>query len=118
MGRRTRRYVSFILAIALGIAIGVIFGWAFNPLKTANTGFDSLRVDYKTDYILMVSQLYQSDEDLVAALDRLSNLGEDAPLDLMQNAINYATQHAYASADITLMEKLATDIAKLSPTSD
>ncbi len=117
MGRRTRRYVFFFLAIAIGIAIGVLLGWAFNPLNTVNTGLDSLRIDYKTDTVLMVAQLYQSEGDLPAALTRLSTLGEDIP-DLMQSAINYATQHDYATADINAMQNLADDIAGHSPLSE
>jgi hypothetical protein len=110
--------VFFFLAIASGIVIGVLLGWAFNPLNTANTGLDSLRIDYKTDTILMVSQLYQSEGDLSAALARLSTLGDANPSDLMQIAINYATQHDYALADITAMQNLADDIADLSPLSE
>ena len=115
MGRRIRRYVFFFLAIAMGVAIGVLLGWTFNPLNTVDTGFDSLRIDYKTDTILMVSQLYQSEGDLDAALARLSTLGDGVPSDLMRMAITYATQHAYAPADINAMQNLADDIAGLSP---
>ena len=118
MGRRIRRYVFFVLAIASGVAIGVLLGWAFNPLNIVDTGLDSLRIDYKTDTILMVAQLYQSEGDLPAASTRLSSLGDANPLDLMQNAINYATQHDYAPADIDAMQNLANDIADLSPISE
>jgi hypothetical protein len=54
---------------------------------------------------------------LPAALTRLSTLGEDIP-DLMQSAINYATQHDYATADINAMQNLADDIAGHSPLSE
>lgn len=118
MGRRTRRYVFFFLAIAIGVAIGVLLGWAFNPLNTVNTGLDSLRTDYKTDYLLMVAQLYQSEGDLSAALARLSTLGGDDPIELMQMAIDYATQHDYAPADINAMQNLADDTARFSPLSE
>jgi len=118
LGRRIRRYVFFVLAIVIGVAIGLLIGWVFPAAKDGNAGFDSLRIDYQTDTILMVSQLYQSDGDLTAALARLSLLGEDAPTGLMKTAINYATQHAYAPADIYAMQNLAEDIVQLLPTSD
>ena len=114
MGRRTRRYIFFFFAIAIGVAIGVLLGWAYNPLNTSNSGLESLRVDYKTDTILMIAKLYQSDGELDATLGRLSSLGDDDPSDLLQIAINYAAQHAYASADIAVMQALADDIAGLS----
>jgi hypothetical protein len=110
--------VFFFLAIAIGVAFGVLLGWAFNPLKTINTGLDSLRIDYKTDYLLMVAQLYQFDRDLPAALVRLSTLGGNDPTDLMQMAIDYATQHDYASADINTIQNLADAIEGLSPPSE
>jgi len=118
LGRRIRRYVFFFGAIASGIVIGVLLGWAFNPLNTVDTGLDSLRIDYKTDTILMVAQLYQSEGDLSTALARLSTLGDANPSDLMQNAISYATQHDYAPIDINAMQNLADDIAGLSPLSE
>ena len=118
MGRRIRRYVFFVLAIASGVAIGVLLGWVFNPLNIVDTGLDSLRIDYKTDTILMVAQLYQSEGDLPSALTRLSKLGETNPSDLMQIAINYATQHDYAPIDINAMQNLADDIAGFSPLSE
>jgi hypothetical protein len=110
--------VFFFLAIAIGVAFGVLLGWAFNPIKTINTGLDSLRIDYKTDYLLMVAQLYQSDRDLSAALARLSTLGGNDPTDMMQMAIDYATQHDYAPTDITTMQNLADAIAGLSSPSE
>lgn len=118
MGRRIRRYVFFFLAIAIGVAFGVLLGWAFNPLSTVDTELDSLRIDYKTDYLLMVAQLYQSDRDLPAALTRLSTLGSNDPIELMQTAIEYATQHNYASSDINTIQNLADAIAGLSPPSE
>lgn len=117
MGRRLRRYLFFVLAIILGVAIGALIGWAIPAARDGNAGLESLRMDYKTDTILMVSQLYQSDGDIATALTHLSDLGEDIP-DLMQRAINYATQHDYAPADITAMENLAGAMAQLLPTSE
>ena len=118
MGRRIRRYVFFILAIAIGVAFGVLLGWAVNPLNTVNTGLDSLRIDYKTDYVLMVAQLYQSEGNIATALAHLALLGQDAPADIVQRAINFASQRAYAPAYITTMENLAGAIAQHSPTSE
>lgn len=110
MGRRTRRYIFFFAAILAGFAIGVIYGWVINPVVYRNTGMDSLRIDYKTDYVLMAAELYQTEGDVALALARLSYLEETSPLAFVTGCINYAEQNNYASGDLQSMWTLASAI--------
>ncbi len=101
------RRVWFILAIILGVAAGLGYGWMINPVKYVDTSPDTLRVDYKTDYVLMVAEAYHSDGNLALAAQRLAFLGNTAPLDLVQQAIVIANQADYSPGDVDLMIRLS-----------
>jgi len=110
LSRRRRRYFFFFAAILAGLALGIIYGWVINPVVFRNTGMDTLRLDYKTDYVLMVAELYQSEGDLASALTRIAYLEASSPLAFVTTCIEYAEQHDYTREDIDLMWYLASDI--------
>lgn len=110
MARRTRRYIFFFTAILIGFAIGVIYGWVINPVKYRNTGMSTLRMDYKTDYVLMVAELYESEGDVPMALARLSYLEAASPLALITSTIDFAENYNYTSEDLQSMWDLASAI--------
>jgi hypothetical protein len=100
------RRLWFILAIILGVSLGLAYGWVINPVKYVNTSPDSMREDYKTDYVLMVAEVYHSDGDIAGAARRLAFLGNTPPLELVQQAIVFAGQAGYTAGDIDLMIRL------------
>lgn len=106
MPRRARRFLFFIIAILIGIVVGVVYGWVINPVKYEDTGPHSLRIDYKTDYILMVAELYQSENDIYASIERLVFLGDDPLIEMLNQAILFAGQNNYDAKDIELMWNL------------
>lgn len=110
MAQRTRRYIFFFAAILAGFAIGIIYGWVINPVKYRNTGMETLRMDYKTDYVLMVAELYESEGDVPLALARLSYLETESPLALVTSAIDFAEDYNYTSEDLQSMWVLASGI--------
>jgi hypothetical protein len=110
LSRRRRRYIFFFAAILAGLALGIIYGWVINPVVYRNTGMDTLRLDYKTDYVLMVAELYQSEGDLASALTRIAYIEASSPLAFVTTCIDYAEQHDYTREDIDLMWSLASDI--------
>lgn len=110
MGQRARRYVFFFAAILAGFTIGVIYGWVINPVIYRSTGMDTLRMDYKTDYVLMVAELYQSEGDAAMALARLAYLEAESPLAFVTATIDYAEENNYASEDLQSMWDLASAI--------
>lgn len=118
MSRRTRRYIFFFATILAGLALGVIYGWVINPIVYKNTGMDTLRQDYNTDYVLMVAELYQSEGDLASALTRIAYIEARSPLAFVTTCIDYAEQHNYTREDIDIMWHLASDIDNALKTSN
>lgn len=100
------RWVGFLIAVILGVAAGLYYGWAIDPVEYVDTSPDSLLIDYQADYVLMVAEAYQVEENLDLAARRLVALG-DAPLaDLVQNAIVFGSRAGYVDADLAKMRSL------------
>ncbi len=110
------RWIRFFLAILLGIIAGLLYGWQLNPVKYVDTTPDSLRVDYKTDYVLMVSEVYTAEADLDRAARRLALLGGSSPLESVNQAILFAERQGYTDADVVTMRKLLADLQLYRPT--
>ena len=108
------RWIRFFLVMVVGIAGGLLYGWVLNPVKYVDTTPDTLRIDYKTDYVLMVAETYNADKDLDLAVRRLSILGE-SPTDMTLQAILFAEQNGYTDNDLLLMHTLSGDLKLLKP---
>ena len=104
------RWIRFLLAIAIGAAGGLFYGWVGNPVKYVNTTPDTLRVDYKSDYVLMVAESYGADNDLALAARRLALLGDTPPMDTVREAVLFAERQGYVDSDVTLMRRLLSDL--------
>jgi hypothetical protein len=100
------RWVRFILAILLGIGLGVAYGWLISPVQYVDTSPDTLRIDYQADYVLMVAEAYQHEQDLPVAVRRLALLGNPAPADQVSQAIRFAQTNGYQDQDIQRLQDL------------
>jgi hypothetical protein len=100
------RWIRFFIMIVIGFGIGLLYGWVINPVEYVDTVPDSLRGDYKTDYVLMVAEIYQQENDIGRAAERLAFLGDDNPQTTVINAIQLASQVGYPPADLELLGRL------------
>ena len=107
----TSRWVRFIVAIIVGIGLGLLYGWVINPPEYTNTSPSDLRQDFKTDYVLMVAEMYQAEGDAQAAARRLSYLGNQEATKTIQTAIDFANDHSdYPQDDLRLIQSLLEDV--------
>lgn len=109
------RWVRFIIAIAVGIGLGLLYGWVVNPIEYVDTAPDTLRIDYKGDYVLMVAESYHSDGDLDQAVRRLALLGDTPAVDLVFEAMVFAERAGYTDVDMELMQSLLTALHAYPP---
>lgn len=108
---KSRRILFFLLAIALGIGAGLAFGWMIMPPKApVNAPMKDLRVDYKTDLVLMVAESFANHPDSEQALDQLNEIDPGDPLTLTGASLSYAKEIGYPPADLKLIENLLTNI--------
>ena len=101
------RWLTFLLAIAMGAAAGLYYGWVVNPIRYVDAAPDSLRFDYKADYVLMTAEAYRADGNLELALERLTMLGGNSPAENVALATVFAVKAGYGEADLALMQNLA-----------
>jgi len=102
-----RRILGFIVAIVLGIAAGLIYGWLINPPSPSSASLLQLRSDYRTDAVLMVAEIYQNEQDPMMAAARLTELGSERPVRMVQDAIVSAQSFGYDYRDIATLASLA-----------
>ncbi|MFM8322504.1 MAG: hypothetical protein ACKOC5_16445 [Chloroflexota bacterium] len=100
------RWIRFLLAILVGAAAGLAYGWLISPVRYVDTSPDTLRIDYKTDYVLMVAEAYAAEQDLPAAVRRLALLGAASPDEQLGRAIEFAAQNGYNAADVQRLQDL------------
>lgn len=96
---KNRKLIGFILAIVLGLAAGLFYGWLVNPGQVRNTSLNSLRSDYQTDYVLMVAEAYPQQVDMAEAIVLLQQLDKKEPLMAVQKALVTARQLGYSQID-------------------
>ncbi len=109
------RRIWFILAILAGLGLGLLYGWVINPVKYIDTSPDSLHSDYKTDYILMTAEAFRAEGDPALAARRLAFLGATPPVQMVQQAVVYAGQVGYSTADIDLLIRLGQALQSWEP---
>ena len=100
------RWILFIISILVGLGLGLLYGWVINPVDYVDTTPDTLRIDYKTDYVLMVAEAYQGDINPELAARRLALLGDERPSDIVYQAILFAEKAGYTGADMTRLGDL------------
>src|SRR5512142_2197988 len=97
------RILGFIVALLLGIAGGLAIGWLALPAASASSAPESLRMDYKADYVLMAAETYQADHDLSRAAGQLALLGGESPVAIANQAVVWARDAGYSADDLRLM---------------
>ena len=114
------RVVRFLVGVVVGLALGLGYAWLLQPVTYYDTAPASLRQDYRNDYVLMVAQAYQAEGDLSLALLRLAALGPEPPVDMLDQAIEFAKANLFTADDTQVLVDLAADLRTLpaAPDSD
>lgn len=104
------RWIRFLLAILVGIGLGLAYGWLVSPVQYVDTAPDTLKIDYKSDYVLMVAEAYQHEQDLPAAVRRLALLGDPSPVNVVGLAVRFGEANDYREIDLGRMQSLLIDL--------
>jgi hypothetical protein len=104
---RSKRFFFFLIAIAIGAAIGLAYGWVLNPPPSDQLALDTLKYDYKTDYVLMTAEVFRQDNNLGAAVKRLTLVEDSAPDVIVAAALLNARDLKYDPADMQTLAFLA-----------
>lgn len=86
MSISARRWLTWgVPGLVLGVALGLFLGWWLWPLGYAPTSPAYLRSDHRDEYVLMIAQAYQVDQDLAGARARLKTLDPADPICPLQD---------------------------------
>ena len=107
------RVLRFLIGLALGVVLGLGYAWQIQPVAYYDTAPDSLRQDYRVDYVLMVAQSYQAEGDLRLALLRLAALGPQPPAEIVEDAAAYAEANGFGQVDREVLRQLADDLRSI-----
>jgi len=105
---KSNRWVFIILALLAGIGLGLAYGWLIDPVDFFDLPPDTLRADYKADYVLMTAEAYRVEQDPGLAARRLAIFGSQSPSAIAASGLEYARAHAFADSEIAMMQELVT----------
>jgi hypothetical protein len=105
---RSNRWIFILLALILGAGIGLAYGWYVDPVDYFDLTPDTLRADYKADYVLMAAEAYKAEQDPGLAARRLAIFGSKSPSAIAADGLSYARANGFSDADVALMQELVT----------
>ena len=109
------RWFYSIIALAIGIGIGLFYGWEINPVQFVDTTPASMRADYRADYVLMIAEAYHADQNTDLAIRRLAVLGSDSPANIAAQALQTGQSIGYSTHDISLLQELTRALQAYQP---
>jgi hypothetical protein len=102
-----------LLGLALGLIIGLLYGWVLQPVEYVDTAPNSLRDDFRSDYILAVAETYQAHQDLEEAQILLATLGPEPAVNYVLGAIDYGVAHNMSQVHLETLNQLAVALRDL-----
>jgi hypothetical protein len=102
------RWLFVLISLIAGIGMGLAYGWLVDPVEYYDLTPDTLRADYKADYVLMVAEAYRVEQDPGLAARRLAVFGSQSPSSIAENGLAYAQSNGFADSDIALLQELFT----------
>ena len=109
------RWLFFTLSIAIGVGLGLYYGWVVSPIEYVDTNLDTLRADFRADYTLMVAETYTRDPDIKKATYWLGDLKDQPPSLTTLEALNFARENNFYPPDIDLLENLSLALRTTQP---
>jgi hypothetical protein len=101
-------WIKTVIAVIVGIALGVVYGWVIDPIEYTDVTPNILREDYRADYVLMVAESHQSELDSETSARRLAILGSESPVQIVSSTLDYAIKNNFTQNEIDLLQGLLT----------
>src|ERR1700690_1403449 len=100
------RWLFSVIAIAIGIGLGLFYGWVISPVQFVDTTPASMRADYRADYVLMIAEAYHADQNTDLAIRRLAVFGSDSPAEIASQALQTGQTIGYSAENILTLEQV------------
>jgi hypothetical protein len=111
----SQNWIKIAVALIIGVGLGLGYGLYIDPVDYANATPNILREDYRTDYVLMVAEAYQGEQNPELAARRLAILGSESPAQFVSSTIEYARLNAFSETEVVLLQRLLTAMQTYQP---
>ena len=108
-------WIKIFIAALIGIALGLVYGWVIAPVEYIDVTPNILREDYRADYVLMVAEAHQNEQNPETAARRLAILGSESPALIAASTLAYATNNGFTQNEILLLQGLLTAMQTYQP---
>jgi len=108
-------WIRIFISLALGIAAGLVYGWAIDPVEYTDVTPGVLREDYRADYVLMVAEAFHVDYNSAMAARRLAVLGSESPSQMLSSTLEYARLNQFSQNEIALLQELLSAMQTYQP---
>jgi hypothetical protein len=113
-----RKILFALIALAAGIALGLLVGWYVWPVTYTESAPARLRQDWKDEAIWIAAQAFAYDRDLESARTRLRPLGSDDLGGLVLERADKAIEQNLSTQHITNLVRLAAALGARSERTD
>ena len=108
-------WFKILITVIIGIALGLIYGWVIDPIEYTDVTPNILREDFRADYVLMVAEAHQSEQDSETTARRLAILGSESPAQIAASTLDYAIKNNFTQNEIYLLQGLLTAMQTYQP---
>jgi len=108
-------WIKILIAMIIGITLGLVYGWIIDPIEYTDVTPNILREDYRADYVLMVAEAHQSEQDSETSARRLAILGSESPVQIVASTLEYAIRNNFTQNEINLLQGLLTAMQTYQP---
>jgi hypothetical protein len=108
-------WIKFFIALLVGIALGLIYGWKISPIQYTDVPPTILREDYRADYVLMVAEAHQHEGDPETTARRLAIFGSESPAQIVSATLEYAVNNGFTEDEISLLQNLLNTMQTYQP---
>jgi hypothetical protein len=102
--------LHIILALLLGLGLGLIYAWMISPVTYVDASPAILRVDFKDQYRSVIAASYASTYNLPRASERLKLLGDSDPVGELSAQAQRMLAAGEPFEDVRPLAQLATDL--------
>lgn len=113
MKRRRLRWLENLLALGLGLALGLWIAWGLAPVQYVDAPPDLLRTDFKDEYRLLIARAYLATGDLAQAQARLAALDDPSPAQALAAQAQQLLSQGGDPVDVQALSLLAQDLRGL-----
>lgn len=76
-----------ITGLAIGLIIGLFYGWVINPTRYVDITPKSLHADFQKLYLQMVAESYQANGDMGRSYSRMKQMMDPVNLDTLRSML-------------------------------